>query len=110
MQSVQGKIEWYQVTHSISHHYVTTGSAVPPPLVTRMLSLPLRIELAAFSSIYNTNARKTKNAATAERNWDLGRLAENQKLQIQGRIFTLASRSTFFFFFYPHVITVHLEY
>lgn len=27
MQSVHGEIKWYQVTHSISHHYVTTGSA-----------------------------------------------------------------------------------
>lgn len=101
MQSVQGEIKWYQVTHSISHHYVTTGSAAAIALRTHAYTctraLSLRIELAAFSSIYNTNTHKTQTAAAADRNWDLERLAENQKVQIHRRVFTPPSISTFFF-------------
>lgn len=58
-------------------------------------SLQITVELAAFSSSYNTNTHKTQTAATADRTWDLERVAENQNVQIQFRVFTLRPISTF---------------
>lgn len=58
---------------------------------TRSLAVQIAVELA----IYNTNAHKTQTAAAADRKWDSERVTENEEVQIQARVFTLPSISTF---------------
>lgn len=96
---MQGEIKWYQVTHSISHHYVTTESAAIV-LHTHMLTRAHTRSLSPDNSrtgspLINLQHKYTQTAAAADRNWDLERVAENQKVQIQWRVFTPPSISTF---------------
>lgn len=47
------------------------------------------------SPLINLQHKYTQTAAAADRNWDLEWVAENQKVQIQWRVFTPPSISTF---------------
>lgn len=102
MQCVQGEIKRYQVTHSISHHYVTTASAAL--LAIHMLTCAHALSLPPDNSrtgsplinLQQEFTHKAQTAAAADRNWDLERVAENQKVQIQGRVLTFPSIFTSF--------------
>lgn len=56
------------------------------------------------SPLVNLQHKYTQTAATADRNWDLERVAENQK-----RSKSIGEFSHCFHFFIFHLITMHLE-
>lgn len=63
------------------------------------LSLSLPDNSRSGSPLINLQqafTHKAQTAAAADRNWDLERVAENQKVQIQGRVLTLPSIFTSF--------------
>lgn len=95
MQSVHGEIKWYQVTHSISHHYVTTGSAAialhtlaymcthtRTPTHIHTFSLQITVKLAPFTSIYNPDTHKKQTVAAADGNVDLVSVVGNQSVYV----------------------------
>ena len=110
MQSVPGEIKWYQVTHSISHHYVTTGSTAialhtHAYMCRRRAFSPAGSKLAAFSSIYNTNTHKLPPPQIGIGIWrDLLKIKRSKSIGEFSRCLP------FLLFFPPHLITVHFEY
>lgn len=119
MQSVRGEIKWYQVAHSISHHYVTTereGAAIAlctrkkkhthTHLLTRAHKHGLSPDNSRTGSPFiNLQHKYTQTAAVADRNWDLESGAENQKGPNP-----MDSFYTAFHFSVCHLITAHFEY